>query len=537
MKKRVIYFIICYLFLLSVLYIKLYALSLPGSIYAEAASSTRSVMLASSRGQIYDRNMNRLTYTVPEYKTCIRPTPAAIIKINGIITDEAALEKIHTGSFTVITTDDPLPLENSEDILNLSFFKRYDGNTLCHITGYLSGSGKGECGIEKEYDDFLNKTNGCVEAVFHTDALGRMLMNEPVEIRDTAYMSKSGVVLTIDREIQKITEQELINAGFRTGAAVVLSAQTSEILACVSLPFYDRNDPSKSADDPDAPFINRAFCAYSVGSVYKVITAAAAIENGTDIGDYTCTGNVIKSGTVFNCSKTDGHGKTDMKKAVAISCNPYFIELSVKTGAKKMVETARKLGFGKSITLYGTQTSQSGYLPPPDELNSDAALANLGFGQGSLLATPLQIAAAYCAIANGGYYTQPTLVKGFNDNNGNFSNKSIPEPKRLRVLNSETSDILKEYLLECVMNGTGKNARSTLFKSGGKTATAQTGRYGENGKEILISWFAGFFPYEKPEYIICIMKENGASGSSDDAPVFKKISERIYKETVNQPHS
>jgi cell division protein FtsI/penicillin-binding protein 2 len=190
------------------------------------------------------------------------------------------------------------------------------------------------------------------------------------------------------------------------------------------------------------------------------------------------------------------------------------------------LETASDLGFNNYIDFGNGYMTDKGNLPDIEELNSDASIGNLGFGQGSLLATPLQIANCYATVANGGIYTEPSLIKGFVDENENFTqiNKKTSE----RVLKTETCNILKEYLLNVVTAGTGKPAFTSLFQSCGKTATAESGQYDKNGIEISHSWYVGFFPYENPQYVICVMKENGISGSSDCAPVFKEVAENIY---------
>ena len=184
------------------------------------------------------------------------------------------------------------------------------------------------------------------------------------------------------------------------------------------------------------------------------------------------------------------------------------------------------MGFNQSTNFGNGYFTDKGNLPKPEELNSDASIGNLGFGQGSLLATPLQIANCYATIANGGYYNQPTLINGFIDKAEIFSD--IKKQTSKRVLKTETCDILKEYLLNVVVTGTGKPAFTSLFLSCGKTATAESGQYDKNGAEISHSWYVGFFPYENPQYVICIMKENGISGSSDCAPVFKEVAENIF---------
>ena len=530
LKNKIAASAVCWLLIIGLLSARLYYLARPGSEYADVQVSARAVEIASSRGFIYDRNLMPLTYTKKVYKTCIRPSPAALIKIRNIITDGNVLNTLKKGNLAVYSSDSQLNLKNDDDILNLSLFERYSGESLCHLTGFVSGSGKGIGGIEEAFDKYLKSADGKIEAIYHTDALGRLLLNEPIEIRDTNFFSKKGVVITVDGKIQTITENALKDSDIDMGAAVVLSAENAEIIACVSVPAFNRKDIRENITDKNSPFINRAFTAFSVGSVFKAVTAAAALENGIKINEFSCGGKITESGTVFNCSKRDGHGNLNLTGALALSCNPYFIELAVKTGAENIIKTAKKLGFGRKTVLYGSLVSDTGNLPSKSSVDSAAALGNLGFGQGELLATPLQIAACYAAIANGGIYNEPSLIKGFIDKDGRFSEYNQTAENGQRVLSAETCTELEQGLYECVKNGTGKNAYSPFFEACGKTATAQTGRYNEDNSEVLISWFCGYFPKDNPKYVICIMKENGASGSSDDAPVFKEIAQNIWFE-------
>jgi penicillin-binding protein 2 len=169
--------------------------------------------------------------------------------------------------------------------------------------------------------------------------------------------------------------------------------------------------------------------------------------------------------------------------------------------------------------------TDTGNLPELDSLNSDAAIGNFAFGQGELTATPVQIANLFACIGNGGILTEPRLIYGYTDKNGALSPLSGKEGTR--VLSENTCNILKEALSLTTIDGTGKRAFSSLYTCCSKTATAQSGQYDENGNEILYCWFAGFFPADNPKYAICVMKENGISGGTDCAPVFKEIAEGI----------
>ena len=165
-------------------------------------------------------------------------------------------------------------------------------------------------------------------------------------------------------------------------------------------------------------------------------------------------------------------------------------------------------------------------LPSDYEILSDSDLANLSFGQGSLLATPLQLAAAYNVFANDGLYTEPNILKELID----------PEGKAYAYYKSEDNHIAADKrIIETVnaclynnmLNGTGINGSPDNVSAAGKTATAQTGRYNDNGEEILCTWFCGYFPFEEPQFTLVVFNENGKSAAEDCAPVFKEIAERI----------
>lgn len=525
MKKRIISLTLIVLLTFSSLSFRLYLLGVKNIYSVSTTNTLKTNTIAKTRGNVYDRNLKKITNSKEKYIACIKPTAKGFLESEKLTNKDTVTDELKKGH--LVTT--PVPtcdfFENSNDILTLTTFERYDKNSLCHILGYCN-NGKGMYGIEKYYNDILEKTSGSLSLKYHCDALGRVLNGEAVEVHNDNYNNKSGIVLTIDKEIQKIVENALTNHNIDVGCGLVLDVKTSEILACASTPVIDRSNLNNSLQDENSPFINRAFSSFAAGSVFKVVTAISAIENDKSNLIYECKGNITKSDNTFNCSKKDGHGEMDLKGAITYSCNPYFIELSSVVGAKDLVNTATELGFNKTTDFGNGYFTDKGNLPTIEELNSSAALGNLGFGQGSLLATPLQMANCYAVIANGGYYNEPTLIKGYIDENEKFTSGSKQTSKK--ILKTETCDIMKESLLNVVKEGTGKSAFTSLFLSCGKTATAQSGQYNENGVEIKHSWYVGFFPYENPQYVICIMKENGISGGIDCAPAFKEVAEGIY---------
>lgn len=525
LRKRIVALTLVLFLTFSSLSFRIYLLGVKNIYSVSTTNTLKTNTIALSRGNVYDRNLKRITNSKEKYIACIKPTAKSFVEIERLLNKTQVETELKKGHLVTVTVPEADYFKESNDILTLTTFERYEGNLLSHILGYCNAN-KGEYGIEKYYDSVLTKASGSISLKYHCDALGRVLNGEPSEVYNDNYNNASGVVLTIDKDIQKILENALINHNIEVGCGIVLDVETSDILACASLPVIDRTNLEETLKNENSPFVNRAFSGYSVGSVFKIVTAASALENGASDLIYECNGSIKKSDNTFNCNKKDGHGEMDLKNALTYSCNPYFIELSCNVGGENLLKTAQSLGFNSPTNFGNGYLTDKGNLPETEELNSSASIGNLGFGQGSLLATPLQIANCYATFANGGIYTEPSLIKGFIDEDEKFT--STNEKTSKRVLKTETCNILKEYLLNVVTSGTGKPAFTSLFLSCGKTATAESGQYDKTGVEISHSWYVGFFPYENPKYVICIMKENGVSGSSDCAPVFKEVAEEIY---------
>jgi cell division protein FtsI/penicillin-binding protein 2 len=259
--------------------------------------------------------------------------------------------------------------------------------------------------------------------------------------------------------------------------------------------------------------------------VFKIITAAAALENNHTPNDYYCKGSISFNATTFNCNATKAHKTIHLTDALSKSCNTYFIKMGVDIGGKQLIDTAKLFRFGQATDFGNGFKTDSGVLPNYNELVSNADVANLAFGQGRLTATPIQIAAMLSTIGNDGFYIEPTLIKGKINNDGILYEEN--KINKVKIINESTCHTIKSGLEKTVTDGTGTKAQSDLLECCAKTATAQSGRYDENGEEILYCWFAAFFPKENPQYTICIMKENGSSGGSDCGPVFKEIAENI----------
>ncbi len=525
MKRRVIAFVLTINFLFLFLCGRLFIIaSAPQS--ASAQSSARIKEIDKSRGMIYDSNMKPLVNADYTYTFLLKPSAYTLNLLSKKGYDTEAVEKIKSGKLVFIESNNENEFNENEYIKSLSVFKRYTDSCALHIIGYTDYLGNGVDGIEKYYNETLLKCGGTLSTGYSADAQNRLLAGEAIEIRDEGYYDSDGIVLTVDRDIQLICENALKNNNVTKGAVIVLDTQNGSILACASAPCYDRSNMEKYINDEDSPFLNRGFCAYPVGSVFKLVTTLSALENNISLPSYTCTGKIEKSKNIFNCNKQEGHGTIDLNEAVAQSCNPYFIELGTRTGAEKLLHTAEIAGFGKATDLGNGYFTDGGILPEKEELNSDAAIGNFAFGQGKFTATPLQVATFMNTVANNGIYKEPYLIKGFVNSDGAFSPEATAT--EYRIFKKSSCEILKTAMKNTTKNGTGKVAFTSLFDSCTKTATAQSGQYDENGREIKICWFAGFFPAANPRYTICVMKEDGVSGSSDCGPVFKEISENIY---------
>lgn len=497
------------------------------SVHANKSVSTKSIELATLKGTIYDCNLNPITNAQTEIYIAAKPSNRALALLKDVLLPEvfeSVKERLSKEKPVAVKSEKAV--ESSEDVKCIYVPKRYtDGSFACHIIGYTDGENNGVSGIEKAYNSLLSSEIKKPQVRFSADASGRAMLGEKITVENNE-IPKSGVVLTIDKDIQEITEIALDKTGEECAAAVVMDIKSGAIKACVSRPAFDRNNLADALNDNNSPLINRAFLAFSVGSVFKPVVAAAALENGVS-GDfeYNCTGNVTYNGVTFNCHKKSGHGVLNMEGAIADSCNTYFIALANETGAENIINTAEKFGFGKSTVLAEGMKSASGNLPDKSEVDSRAALANLSFGQGSLLATPLQICSMMATIANGGVLVRPRLTEGETDSDGNFIKKEHYIEQK-RVISENTAEILKKYLRSVVTQGSGKRAESEFVSAAGKTATAQTGKV-INGEEVYVSWFAGFFPADNPEYAIVVLRENSDGGSVSCAPVFKDIAETV----------
>ncbi|MBR4283070.1 MAG: penicillin-binding protein 2 [Clostridia bacterium] len=521
------YFILFILFMLFIgAFFRLFYLSV-GSGYKETATTqaTLTVKVDLPRGTIFDRNGEHLTNNKMKKMGVLIATPQTVTAVYKYFEKSRADEisnQLKKGK--PITVELPYDFECDDAYIFLCYDEDEIKNTAIHLLGYLNSDGDAVCGIEKAYNNILHNQNH-TSVVFQTDAVGAPLLGVRATVNDHSNIYKSGVTTTIDRNIQEICDSEISGVN---GAVVVIKSGTGEILALSSSPSFSYNNISAALNSENSPFMNRALSQYNLGSIFKVCVAAAALESGvSNTKTYTCNGKVDCDGNVFMCHKKEGHGTLNMQTALSVSCNCYFINLAKDVGAQNVYNMAKNMGFDHTITLYNEYEVEGGTVTSIKKLSNLSALANFSIGQGDLLATPLTIALAYGAISSGGVYYPPILVTAQKDKNQNT--KYYPAEKGERIMSGKTADVLMKMMYNTVEQGTGTGAKPNNVSAAGKTATAETGMKNKNGQKINQTWFVGATNINNPEYVIAVLVEDGISGSTSAAPIFKNIVDRIYK--------
>lgn len=518
-RSAVCYFLLTALFFFSVLRVAGIAISDYGAVQKQQSSYRLTVTRL--RGTVYDRNGTPLTNSRRKVLAAVSPTPRAVTAISSVLSGEEkerVLDALQSGKPVLCTLPERI---DCEGILCFLVPEHQTADTpALHLIGTLDESRHGVSGLEKAYDDLLY-TEETVSVVYTTDGKGGILTGIEPEVEYDGSVLRSGVVTTLDAEIQRVAEEAA--EAIEVGAVLVADAKTSEIRAMVSRPVFDPGDLSESLDHPDSPFLNRAIAAYQAGSVFKPLVAAAGIESGYGDFTYLCTGSCRIADREFRCHKRDGHGTVGLESGLANSCNTFFYNFASLIGAKKILSAAKALTFGQSVPLCRDIGTAAGSLPKEETLANPAQLANFSIGQGELSVSPAAMLNLYTAIASDGGYYLPTVVKGTKEN-GVFTKEARGE--KTRVMREETARELRRYLQSVITEGTGEAARPGTVSAAGKTATAQTGRY-QDGAEICEGWFCGFFPAETPEYVVIVFSENTRRQARSCAEIFAEIADRV----------
>lgn len=494
----------------------------------------RELNLESKRGNIFDINGNQLAVN-----TSAKTVVAMPEEIENPSRLARELEKILNMDYDLIynrLTSDAnakyVQRKVDENIVNRIkkldsegiFFKEenqryYPKEDLAsQVLGFAGIDNQGLEGIELSYDKYLQGLAG--KKLIEKDASGRIL---PDSVKKNIPSQKGyNIYLTIDEVIQYIVERELDNAMEKfeiSGAsAIVMDPQDASILAMASTPDYN---PNNFADFSKNSWRNKAITdSYEPGSTFKIITTAAALEEGVvSEGDsFYCSGSVEVEGEKIECWKTAGHKHESFTEVVKNSCNPGFVQVGMRVGKEKFYNYIESFGFGEktSIKLPG---EAEGILNSFDKIGP-VELATMSFGQG-IAVTPIQLITAVSAIANDGTLLEPKLVDKITDENNNIV-KNIERTPVRQVVTNKTAERTRELLKKVVEDGTGSNASIEGFSIGGKTGTAK--HYYD---EIYDSSFIGMVPTNNPRFVVLVVLYDASGetyyGSQIAAPVFRNI--------------
>lgn len=495
-----------------------------------ATQNSWTVTVTNSRGTIYDKNFVPFVNENYVYSAALGPTESLLAHVYSATTRENFIklrDQLANGTPGVVQLTKPIgPIDG------LRLFRipvRYGSRLLApHIIGYLDNSGiNGISGIERDYNTLLTQYSGKATASFYVDGNGRYLAGIAPTHEDTTDLSVGGVVLTLDKNLQSLVEN--IGAEYLDkGAVVVLRPDNGEIAAMASFPSFQPDTIVQSIQADNGALLNRALSLYDCGSVFKMITSAAALENSISVNTtFECCGYLDVEGVRFHCNNRLGHGVLTMTEAFAKSCNLYYIQLAEQVGADALYSMATAFGLNDAINLTDSLIAPTALLPNYDTIaNSRSALANFSFGQGYLMASPLHVGKIAAIIANDGVASTIHLINGFVDENMNFSQAEEGRGE-VRIISSHTARTLRDMMKEVVDSGTGQAALSASYTAAGKTGTAETGQI-INGNSVTQSWFVGYFPADDPQYVVCVLTEDVDNAKVNSTFLFRIIADAIY---------
>ena len=483
---------------------------------------TDSIPIKTARGIIYDRQMRAITegrcrlHAAVIVQECVNPDEVSRLIGQKITKDDIEIFPLQA------VTEQQARLVKMRGVMLFNVSERYNQDgLLSHVIGYKSDDGG--FGIEYAFDKELTiEQSDSISMI--KNANSKMMTG--LGYNRTSKKNYNGIRLSIDYHVQAIVEKALDN-NMENGAAVVVEVETGDILAMASRPNFLQSQLAKYLTSSRGELINRAVSEYDLGSVFKVVLAAAALEEGiyNPQSQFRCGGALDVSGREFVCNNKDGHGVLSLELGLAHSCNVVFYKIGQDLGINKINEYAKKLGFDQKILNIEGFGEKKGYIPSDIE-NMPQEIANISIGQGKIKVTPLQVADMFCTIANGGIRKSLTLTDGIVDQNGNYTQTKTKGTKR--VISAQTAAALRKMLRTAVKEGTGTNAQIEGWGAAGKTGSAQSG-WEKDGELMTHGRFGGYFPEENPKYVCVVLAENGKSGAASAAPVFREIGEGIKK--------
>jgi len=587
-KPAFVYANIVIIVAFSLIFARLWHLQIIKGDYFKDLSENNRIRIqeiAAPRGIIYDREGIPLVDSFPSFDVSLFPQdvpdmPALIPALSRAVSlnPERLQAKIEAAQGfsparplkikTDITREDLAMVETRRldlpgVMVDMVIRRNYSyENLAAHLIGYL-----GEISPEElEQEEFINHKIGHfvgkygIEQNFETDLMGE---NGGRQIEVNALGRKMRVLgnlepnpgnnlfLTLDLELQKAAEGAM--AG-KKGALVAMDPQNGDILAMASKPDFDPNlfargispeNWKKITGNPSSPLQNRATQGqYPPASVYKIVTAIAGLEEKiiTPETTFHCPGAFPFGNRDYLCWKKEGHGRVNLRRAIIESCDVYFYNLGLRLGVDRIAKYAFGLGLGKA-TGFPLGHEKPGLVPTsawkmkrfriPWQAGENLSVA---IGQGFNLTTPLQVASALSAVANGGRLYRPRVVQSVKAPHGETLKEFPPVEGKILHVSPETLEVIRESLWGVVNSpgGTGGRARIDGFNVAGKTGTAQVVQRREGRGELNLpehqdhAWFACFAPAYHPRITVVVLIEHGGHGGAAAAPVAKKVLEKYY---------
>lgn len=557
-KKMLVVFLSALLMIFFLIARLVYLMIFDAAYYQQKAKTLheREREIKAARGEIIDRNgkvlaTNKAVCTISVIHSQITD-PERVIRV---LADELGIEKEmirkrveKVSSREKIKTNveketgDRIRAYELDGVKVDEDFKRYYpyGNLASKVLGFTGGDNQGIIGLEVKYENYLKGVNGMILTT--TDARG-------IELADTLEdrvepVSGDTLQVSLDYNIQEYAQQaaEKVMEEKQADAVVILilNPKTGEIYACVNAPEFDLNAPFTLPEGTDAAlndeekqamlnqmWRNRSINdTYEPGSIFKVFTASAALEEGVvkEEDTFYCPGYKLVEDRRIRCARTTGHGSETFVQGVQNSCNPVFIEVGMRLGTENFYKYFEKFGLmGKTgVDLPG----EAATIMHKKENVGQVELATMSFGQ-SFQVTPMQMATTVCSLVNGGKRITPHFGVAVYDAESGEKEETISYGKRKRILSKETSEKMRKILETVVSEGGGKKAQIEGYRIGGKTATSQTLPRSANR---YIGSFIGFAPADDPQVAAMAIIYNPQGiyyGGTIAAPVVRDIFDNI----------
>jgi cell division protein FtsI (penicillin-binding protein 3) len=513
-----------------------------GGAYEEQGYVQRvhTMDLPAARGSILDRSRQPLAMSIEARDVYADPLlvvdpPATAEKIAPILGLKVSVVRAALsgeGSFAWLAREVDLPVATQLEALHLpgigflpSSKRSYPGGSLAaQVVGFVGTDGTGLAGLEEQYQPMLAGSPGTLTQ--ETAPGGQPIAQGVNELR--APMAGDDIVTTLDRQFQyqvQIALKQAVEANHAIGGTVIaMNPHTGDVYAMASYPTFDPNDFAVAVQHDPESIANRALVdAFEPGSVNKVITAAAAIEEGTlSPEDRIVVPDSMAIGPyVIHDSHPHPTERMTLGDIVAESSNIGAAKVAGLVGAPTMSAYLDRFGFGHN-TGSGFPGETSGIVPPLRDW-SDTSLATIAYGQG-ISVSPMQMASVYATVANGGVWVQPRLVSGTVDGEGSFHAADAASTRR--VVSATTADTVTRMLASVVQDGTGTGAQIPGYQVAGKTGTAlkvdpKTGRYGHK----YVASFIGFLPASDPQVVIAAVIDEPTTvyGGIAAAPLFQQV--------------